>query len=109
MLSAVVSGPSPLERDEGEYAYAGELILQGIPLYSVASNLKLPGSYAAQAGIMAIFGQPSPGFILDSRWSQREPGDEFRFGRRVAMRCLKGSDSVVHWRCFEVYSDQHAD
>ena len=23
----------PLERDEGEYAYAGQLILQGIPPY----------------------------------------------------------------------------
>ncbi len=30
--------PTPLERDEGEYAYAGQLMLQGIPPYSVASS-----------------------------------------------------------------------
>jgi hypothetical protein len=47
----------PLERDEGEYAYAGQLILQGIPPYQLAYNMKLPGTYAAYALIMAIFGQ----------------------------------------------------
>jgi hypothetical protein len=53
--------PIPLERDEGEYAYAGQLILQGIPPYSIASNMKLPGTYAAHAVIMAIFGQTIAG------------------------------------------------
>ncbi len=53
--------PIPLERDEGEYAYAGQLMLQGIPPYSVASNMKLPGTYAAHAVIMAIFGQTIAG------------------------------------------------
>jgi hypothetical protein len=48
---------TPLERDEGEYAYAGQLILQGIPPYSLACNMKLPGTYAAYAAIMAAFGQ----------------------------------------------------
>ena len=48
---------TPLERDEGEYAYAGQLILQGIPPYKLAGNMKLPGTYAAYAGIMAAFGQ----------------------------------------------------
>ena len=33
----------PLERDEGEYAYAGQLILQGIPPYKLAYNMKFPG------------------------------------------------------------------
>ncbi len=47
----------PLERDEGEYAYAGQLILQGIPPYRIAFNMKFPGTYAAYAAIMAIFGQ----------------------------------------------------
>src|SRR5580698_2696707 len=47
----------PLERDEGEYAYAGQLMLQGIPPYKLASNMKLPGTYAAYALIMAAFGQ----------------------------------------------------
>jgi 4-amino-4-deoxy-L-arabinose transferase-like glycosyltransferase len=53
--------PVPLERDEGEYAYAGQLILQGVPPYSIASNMKLPGTYAAHAVIMAIFGQTIAG------------------------------------------------
>lgn len=47
----------PLERDEGEYAYAGQLILQGIPPYQIAYNLKLPGTYAAYALILGVFGQ----------------------------------------------------
>lgn len=47
----------PLERDEGEYAYAGQLLLQGIPPYQLAYNMKLPGTYAAYAGIFTLFGQ----------------------------------------------------
>ncbi len=47
----------PLERDEGEYAYAGQLLLQGIPPYQLAYNMKLPGTYAAYALILAAFGQ----------------------------------------------------
>lgn len=34
----------PLERDEGEYAYAGQLILEGVPPYKEAWNMKLPGT-----------------------------------------------------------------
>jgi hypothetical protein len=55
---------TPLERDEGEYAYAGQLILQGIPPYSLACNMKLPGTYAAYAVIMAAFGQTIGGIRL---------------------------------------------
>jgi hypothetical protein len=51
----------PLERDEGEYAYAGQLILQGIPPYRLAYNMKLPGTYAAYAVILAVFGQTPAG------------------------------------------------
>ena len=51
----------PLERDEGEYAYAGQLILQGIPPYQLAYNLKFPGTYAAYASIMALFGETPAG------------------------------------------------
>ncbi|HEX7654942.1 MAG TPA: hypothetical protein VF607_15645, partial [Verrucomicrobiae bacterium] len=54
----------PLERDEGEYAYAGQLILQGIPPYELAYNMKLPGTYLAYAGIMAVFGQTAAGIHL---------------------------------------------
>ena len=56
-LIRVRLAPTPLERDEGEYAYAGQLMLQGIPPYSLASNMKLPGTYAMHALIMALFGQ----------------------------------------------------
>jgi Dolichyl-phosphate-mannose-protein mannosyltransferase len=47
----------PLERDEGEYAYAGQLILQGIPPYKLAYSMKLPGTAAAYALILAALGQ----------------------------------------------------
>lgn len=47
----------PLERDEGEYAYAGQLLLHGVPPYKLAYNMKLPGAYIAYAAIMAVFGQ----------------------------------------------------
>lgn len=55
---------TPLERDEGEYAYAGQLILRGIPPYSLASNMKLPGTYAMHALIMAVFGETIFGIHL---------------------------------------------
>jgi hypothetical protein len=47
----------PLERDEGEYAYAGQLMLQGIPPYTLVYNMKFPGTYAAYALIMSLFGE----------------------------------------------------
>jgi hypothetical protein len=51
----------PLERDEGEYAYAGQSILHGTPPYLLAYNMKLPGTYLAYAALMAIFGQTTAG------------------------------------------------
>ena len=54
----------PLERDEGEYAYAGQLLLEGIPPFKLAYNMKMPGIYAAYAAIMAVFGQSSSGIHL---------------------------------------------
>ena len=54
----------PLERDEGEYAYAGQLMLQCIPPYEKAYNMKMPGIYAAYAGIMGLFGQTVSGIHL---------------------------------------------
>ena len=47
----------PLERDEGEYAYAGQLLLQGIPPYELAYSMKFPGTYVAYAITMFLFGQ----------------------------------------------------
>jgi hypothetical protein len=51
----------PLDRDDGEYAYMGQLILEGVPPYKLAANMKLPGTYAAYAAIMAVFGQTTAG------------------------------------------------
>ncbi|HYS95381.1 MAG TPA: glycosyltransferase family 39 protein, partial [Chthoniobacterales bacterium] len=46
----------PLERDEGEYAYTGQLLLQGIPPYQLAYSMKFPGTSVAYALLMSIFG-----------------------------------------------------
>ena len=54
----------PLERDEGEYAYAGQLMLQGIAPYKLAVNMKFPGTYGAYAAIMAVFGQTIVGIHI---------------------------------------------
>lgn len=54
----------PLERDEGEYAYAGQLLLQGVPPYKDAFNMKLPGTYVAYAASMAVFGKTPAGVHL---------------------------------------------
>ena len=54
----------PLERDEGEYAYMGQLLLQGVPPYSEAYNMKFPGTYLMYALIMAIFGQTAEGIHI---------------------------------------------
>jgi hypothetical protein len=55
---------TPLERDEGEYAYAGQLMLEGIPPYQVAYNMKLPGTYAAYAVLMAALGETVAGIHI---------------------------------------------
>ncbi len=51
----------PLERDEGEFAYGGQLILEGTPLYNSLYTLKLPGTYAAYAVLFRVFGQTPAG------------------------------------------------
>jgi 4-amino-4-deoxy-L-arabinose transferase-like glycosyltransferase len=54
----------PLERDEGEYAYAGQLLLRGIPLYQRLYNMKWPGTYYAYAAIEGVLGQTIHGIRL---------------------------------------------
>jgi 4-amino-4-deoxy-L-arabinose transferase-like glycosyltransferase len=54
----------PLERDEGAYAYMGQLILAGVPPYTQSYDVKMPGLYATYAMIMAIFGQTRAGIHL---------------------------------------------
>jgi len=54
----------PLERDEGEYAYAGQLILHGLAPYKLLYNMKWPGTYAAYALLMGIFGETIAGIRI---------------------------------------------
>ena len=82
----------PLERDEGEYAYAGQLMLQGIPPYKLAYNMKFPGTYAAYAVIMSIFGQTiSWG---SSRFAFDKCCDE-----RADFLSRQATDGCERWQC----------
>lgn len=54
----------PLERDEGEYSYAGQLILEGHPPYERLYNMKWPGTYYCYALFEALFGQTIEGVHL---------------------------------------------
>jgi len=54
----------PLERDEGEYAYAAQLLLDGVPPFKEAYNMKFPGIYAAYAALLFVFGQTHVGVHL---------------------------------------------
>ena len=74
----------PLERDEGEFAYVGQLMLEGIAPYKMAYVTKLPGTAAVYALSMSLFGQTPAGihwglllanvaaivlvFLLAKRW-----------------------------------------
>jgi hypothetical protein len=92
---------TPLERDEGEYAYAGQLILDGVPPYRLACNMKFPGTYYSYALIMAVFGETSRGIriglILVNAASALLL---FAIGRRL-LGTLGGTVAAA---CYAVYS-----
>jgi len=46
----------PLDRDEGEYAYVARLLLDGVPPFSEAHNMKMPGIYAVYGLVLTMFG-----------------------------------------------------
>ena len=54
----------PLERDEGEYAYVAQRMLAGEAPYAGAYTLKWPGTHAAYAASMALFGESLRGVRL---------------------------------------------
>jgi 4-amino-4-deoxy-L-arabinose transferase-like glycosyltransferase len=54
----------PLERDEGEYAYTGQLLLGGIAPYKLAYSMKFPGTAGVYAPLMSIFGESTNGIHL---------------------------------------------
>jgi 4-amino-4-deoxy-L-arabinose transferase-like glycosyltransferase len=67
ILSAVVRVrllDTPLERDEGEYAYVAQLLLHGDWPYLHAYSMKLPGIFLIYAGILKIFGATAAGIHL---------------------------------------------
>ena len=46
----------PLDRDEGEYAYVARLLLDGVPPFAEAHNMKMPGIYAVYSILLTLFG-----------------------------------------------------
>jgi len=54
----------PLERDEGEFAYMGQLLLKGIPPFTHAYTMKLPGVSIVYAFFMSLCGQTAAGIHL---------------------------------------------
>jgi 4-amino-4-deoxy-L-arabinose transferase-like glycosyltransferase len=54
----------PLERDEGEYAYGGQLLLRDFPPYKLAYSMKFPGTAAVYAVFLSTFGQSSIGIRI---------------------------------------------
>lgn len=86
----------PLERDEGEYAYAGQLILKGVPPYTLAYNMKFPGTYYAYAALMAVFGQTAWGIRVGLLCVHlATAGLVFALGRRVAGALAGGVGAVA--------------
>jgi hypothetical protein len=64
MIVRLQAAPVPLERDEGEYALMGQLILDGVPPYVEAASMKFPGIYYAYSAILAVFGQTATGIHM---------------------------------------------
>jgi hypothetical protein len=54
----------PLERDEGEFAYIGQLLLKGMAPFTNAYTMKLPGVSVMYALFMSVFGQSPAGIHL---------------------------------------------
>ena len=47
----------PLERDEGEYAYMAQQLLQGVLPYTESLSMKFPGIFFMYAGVLSFFGE----------------------------------------------------
>jgi hypothetical protein len=91
----------PLERDEGEYAYMGQLMLEGVPPYKLAFNMKLPGTCAAYAAMMSVFGQTTPGIHLGFLVVNLASLALLFF---IARRLLDNAHAAVASLCFALFS-----
>jgi len=56
--------PVPLERDEGEFAYLGQLMLRGLAPFGHAYSMKIPGAGVMYALFMLLFGQSATAIHL---------------------------------------------
>ena len=54
----------PLVRDEGDYAYGAQLLLDGVPPYREAYDMRMPGIFAAYAAVLSVFGETDVGIRL---------------------------------------------
>jgi 4-amino-4-deoxy-L-arabinose transferase-like glycosyltransferase len=54
----------PLERDEGGYAYTASQLLEGVPPFAEAYDVKMPFLYVLYAGFIALFGKTIAGIHL---------------------------------------------
>jgi 4-amino-4-deoxy-L-arabinose transferase-like glycosyltransferase len=54
----------PLERDEGGFAYTAQWMLQGVPPYRNAYDMRLPGTYLAYAAFLAVGGESAAAIHL---------------------------------------------
>src|SRR5258708_17083892 len=54
-------GEMALERDEGEYAYAGQVILHGNPPHPLGYNMKLPGADVVDVALLPAFARNGAG------------------------------------------------
>jgi hypothetical protein len=54
----------PLVRDEGEHAYNAQLLLDGVPPYREAYDMRMPGVFVAYAAVLSVFGETDVGIRL---------------------------------------------
>lgn len=91
----------PLDRDEGEYAYAAQLLLEGVPPYVKVYSQKWPAIFAYYAAILSVFGETARGIHL---------GLLFVNGITIVLMCLLGRalhdrvTGVTAAACFAVFS-----
>ena len=90
-----------LERDEGEYAYGGQLMLEGVPPFKLAYSMKLPGTDAGYAAIMALFGQTTAGIHLGFLLVNLATVALLFF---VARRLLDHSHALIACACYALFS-----
>lgn len=91
----------PFERDEGEYAYMGWRLLQGVPPYREAANMKWPGTYAAYALLMALFGVSDAGVRVGLLLVNAATGAVLW---RLARRWFDRATALSATLCFAVWS-----